>query len=60
MFAHDNRLDFWIVNEMKYPLFAPLALDLLSALHLKHIRGTCVLSLWRADSWQEKQANERP
>jgi len=31
MFAHDNGLDFWIVNEMKYPLSAPLAQDLLSA-----------------------------
>jgi len=31
MFAHDNGLDFWIVNEMKYPLSAPLAQHLLSA-----------------------------
>jgi len=31
MFAHDNGLDFWIVNEMKYPLLAPLAQDLFSA-----------------------------
>ena len=31
MFAHDNGLDFWIVNEMKYPLLAALAQDLLSA-----------------------------
>ena len=31
MYAHDNRLDFWIVNEMKYSLLAPLAQDLLSA-----------------------------
>jgi len=31
MFAHDNGLDFWIVNEMKYPLLAPPAQDLLSA-----------------------------
>jgi len=31
MFAHDNGLDFWIVNETKYPLLAPLAQDLLSA-----------------------------
>ena len=31
MYWHDNGLDFWIVNEMKYPLLAPLAQDLLSA-----------------------------
>ena len=31
VFAHDNGLDFWIVNELKYPLLAPLAQDLLSA-----------------------------
>jgi len=31
MYAHDNGLDFWIVNEMKYSLLAPLAQDLLSA-----------------------------
>jgi len=31
MYWHDNGLDFWIVNEMKYPLLAALAQDLLSA-----------------------------
>ena len=31
MYAHDNGLDFWIVNEMKYPLLPHLAQDLLSA-----------------------------
>ena len=30
-YAHDNRLDFWTANEMKYPLLTPLAQDLLSA-----------------------------
>jgi len=30
MYAHDNGLD-WIVNEMKYPILAALAQDLLSA-----------------------------
>jgi len=45
MFAHDNRLDFWIVNEMKNPLLAPLAQDLLSALHLKHTWNVCSQSV---------------
>jgi len=45
MYAHDNGLDFWIVNEMKYPLLAPLAQDLLSApasaAHVEHVFSVC-------------------
>jgi len=46
MFAHDNGLDFWIVNEMKYSLLAPLALDLLSApaseAYVERVFSVCV------------------
>jgi len=45
------------VNETKYPLLPPLAQDLLSA-HASEAYVERVF-LWRADSWQEKQANER-
>jgi len=45
MFAHDNGLDFWIVNEMKYPILAPLAQDLLSApaseAYVEHVFSVC-------------------
>jgi len=44
-YAHDNGLDFWIVNEMKYPLLASLAQDLLSAVHLKHTWNVCSQSV---------------
>ena len=30
-YAQNDRLQFWIVNELKYPLLSPLAQDLLPA-----------------------------
>jgi len=31
VYAQNDGLHFWIVNELKYPLLSPLAQDLLSA-----------------------------
>jgi len=56
MYVHDNGLDFWIVNEMI--AFWLLLQGFIVSSCVWSIHGTCVLSLWRTDSWQEKKYNE--
>ena len=43
-YAQNDRLHFWIVNELKYPFLSPLAQDLLSAPVSEALRGTCFRS----------------
>ena len=56
-YSENNGLQFWVTNANKYPLLAPLAQDLLSAPASEAYVEHCVLSMWRADSRQEKSAD---
>jgi len=56
-YSENSGLNFWVTNANKYSLLAPIAQDLLSAAASEARCRTCVLSLWRADSRQEKSAD---
>ena len=57
-YSENSGCKFSVTNANKYPLLAPLAQDLLSAPASEaYVERTCVLSLWRADSRQEKLAD---
>jgi len=57
-YSENSGLKFWVTNANKYPLLAPLAQCTFCQLpHLRHIGLTCALSLWTADSRQEKSAD---
>jgi len=56
-YSENSGLIWVVTNANKYPLLAPLPQDLLSAPASAGTRRTCVLSLWRADSRQEKSAD---
>jgi len=48
MYAHDNGLDFWIVNEIAFRLL--LRRICCQLLHLKHMWNVCSQSV---ESWQQ-------
>ena len=60
-YSENRGLKIWVTNANKHPLLAPLAQDLLSApaseAYVERLCLCVVLSLWRADSRQEKSAD---
>ena len=54
----NNGPEFWVSQEAKFRLLAPLAQDLLCVPSFSVVCRTGFLSVWGFDEWEEEPADE--